>query len=301
VDKDDGIRGYMWLNPDKNSGKMTVEGKIPDLNKIVLDVTDRVVIKVLVPKADLEHAKNHSGEAFTYYCTALGVTKNQPRTIDWDEVPVYDENYYYFELPAIGAGEFDTELAIFSSVFSAITKQSVSLIAEKGAEYYAESDPEAAAMFNALLDYGKATVEGTTALDHFDADAVAALAIPSAVRPVKGEGAINFTNVTLLMGDTLGIRFKADGAITGATVKFNGTELAADQFAIGENCVDLYVSAATLLNPIPVEIYDENGILCASFGYSVAGIANSIYTADNTNLKAAAILNLIAAVENYIA
>ncbi len=296
-------RGYMWIDEEElaSEGKCIVEESItPSGMKASLVLTDRVGIRVMFHKDIFEHARTHSGKKFAYYCGSFGIPSTDPVVLEWDQIAKEGDYYYIDIISGIGPKLFSESYNVFTSVFS-YKAVCINTLATAGATEYAESNPEAAAMFNALLDYGKATVEGTTALDHFDADAVASLAIPAAARPVKGEGAINFTNVTLLMGDTLGIRFKADGATTGATVKFNGAALAADQFAIGENCVDLYVSAETLLNPIPVEIYDAEGVLCASFGYSVAGIANSIYTADNTNLKAASILNLIAAIENYVA
>lgn len=207
-----------------------------------------------------------------------------------------DGESYVLMLPATGAGDFDLPLT-YSFDGSVAATTSVQALAETGVTLYAGTVDEA--LFKALVDYGSAA-NGVASMKYFDPAKLDLSVLPDATDPIMGQGKVRINAITLLMGDAIGIRFKTESDLTGVSVKVNGSVLAPDYYSAKNEAIDLYVNAEKLNEILTIEIYDGEGTLCASFGYAVSNINALIYAQDETNLKAAATLGLILAIESKL-
>ena len=199
---------------------------------------------------------------------------------------------YALMLP-IGAGDFDRSLYYYCCK-DLIGSTTVQALAEQGATLYKDTPDEA--LFKALADYG-ASANGAEELKYFDATALDLSTLPEASEPVKGAGKIEISEISLLMGDSIGIRFKTDSDLTGISVKVNDEALASRYYSAKDGAIDLYVNAAHLNELLKIEIYDGAGTLSATFNYAVSNLSAMVYENDPANLKAAAVLELIFAIE----
>ena len=80
-------------------------------------------------------------------------------------------------------------------------------------------------------------------------------------------------------------------------MKVNGERIGSRFYSAKDGAIDIYVSAENLNEILTIEILDAEGTVSATFGYAVSNIASEIYASDNTNLKVAAVLELILAIE----
>jgi hypothetical protein len=170
--------------------------------------------------------------------------------------------------------------------------------------------PEEKAIFEALGNYGKAAA-GTLEQAALDAAVIQGddSDIPtSGLTAVKGEGAINFVNKTLLMGDTIGIRLIADEAtkanLANAKVYLGDVELVSAGLCVvnAENgTVDLFINARRLNTPLTFVVEDGAGATCLTLTDTVKHIAAQLVGANAENLKAQATYNLIQAFQTLIA
>ena len=204
-----------------------------------------------------------------------------------------DDNYV-LTLPATSAVDFDLYLNYYFNE-NLVNSTTVQRLAEQGAQLYEGTENEA--FFKALVDYGLAANDAAK-LSYFDAAAINQSIFPAYTEPVMGEGNVQITEISLLMGDSIGIRFKTPSDLEGISVKVNDIALESRYYSAKDGAIDLFVNAAYLNEILKIEIYDAEGVLSASFGYSVSNINALIYAQDQNNLKAAAVLELICAIEN---
>ena len=200
---------------------------------------------------------------------------------------------YVLTLPVGNAADFNLPLE-YRFNGNLIASTSIRGLAEQGVKLYANTPDED--LFKALVDYGLAA-DGETELKYFLPQLLDLSVLPEATEPVKGTGKIEITEISLLMGDSVGIRFKTPSDLTGLSIKVNGGFLDTPYYSAKDRTIDLYVNAAHLNEILNIEIYDSDAVLCASFGYAVSNINAMIYEKESTNLKAAATLNLILAIE----
>lgn len=204
-----------------------------------------------------------------------------------------DESYVLM-LPATGAGDFDLPLS-YTFGGNVVASTTIQALAEQGVALYEDTVDEA--LFKALVDYSLAANDAANLL-YFDATALDQSIFPAYTAPFVGEGNVQITGLSLLMGDAIGIRFKTQSDLNGISVKVNDSVLDSRYYSAKNGAIDLYVHAAHLNEILKIEIYDAEGTLSASFGYSVSNINALIYAKDQNNLKAAAVLELICAIEN---
>ena len=107
------------------------------------------------------------------------------------------------------------------------------------------------------------------------------------------------------MGDTLGIRLKADST-AGAKVYYDGDLLTANEdYRITETTIDLYVNAKNFETILDIVVTDAEGNVCLNMQESVAHLVFTMIKADETvfatNLKLQATAMLVLRVSEYCA
>ena len=119
---------------------------------------------------------------------------------------------------------------------------------------------------------------------------------------------VNFTEITLLMGDTIGIRLTATeatkAALAEAKIYLGSVDLVAAGLCVVDveaGTVDLYVNARKLNTVLDIVVEDANGTVCLTMSDTVKHIASQLVAKDGTNLKAQATYDLIQAIQMLIA
>lgn len=271
------------------SGENGVElrgGYLPIGASVVMN--ERIALKVHVDKAMTDLYREKVGTPdFSFSLGGKELGKGYADLVE-------NGDNYVLMLPATGADGFDQPFRyFFGDDLVAVT--TIQELSEQGVVLYAKTADEA--LFKALVDYSLAG-NGAKELKYFDPDAINKSVIPEYTAPVLGEGKVEITEISLLMGDSIGIRFKTQSDLNGISVKVNGSVIDPTYYSTANGAIDLYVHAAHLNEILKIEIYDADGVLSASFGYAVSNINLRIYEEEKTNMKAAATLELILAIEN---
>ncbi len=270
----------------------------------VLKPEEKVFIKITVAKDlyDLYNANfGDPGIAFTFGGNAV-----VPKT---DLTP--DGNVYYMILPAAGAGSFETNL-VYKFGGDEVLTTNISKIAADGANLY-KDDAKIANVFKALVDYG-ASVNGGT-LQYVDAAALEAYGQENfpenddrfSFSRDDEKYTIEFTGITLLMGDTVGIRLKAD-PFTGAKVYYGtmdeeGLLTAGEDYRVNETAgtIDLYINAASYETTLHIYVTDGAGNLCLELNESVAHLVYTMLEANQDNVRLQAVAMLILRMNEFAA
>ncbi len=272
-----------------------------------LILTDRVEVKLTMSNALADEYVSLLGESYQMAITF------DTETAGAFEVDPDDSNLLYTTLQGRGAKEFDLPIEYqFGGV--KVVSMSICDIAEAGAEMDGAT-AEQKALFKALYDYGVAA-NNLGELKYFTEDAKAALGalVPECAVPENGAGAVNFKSMTLLMGDTIGIRLKTSNvaALKAITkVEVNGIEIPSGTYVISTNeaeteaYLDLFVHAEKYNTKLSIQVYDANETACVTvLETSVSKIATAMAALDlsekvDVQRNVQSVVALVLAVHNY--
>ncbi len=220
-------------------------------------------------------------------------------------------------LPAVGAEKFDLPLT-YALNGETVLSTSIQSVAARGASYYA-SYQEIANLFYAISQYGNAAAEREFAFTTNDLLAIQRYGNNEANIDAKKISlsrdktyTINFTSISLLMGDTVGLRLKVSDAtkanLAGAKVYLNSVSsknlLKKDlNYLLNENSIDLFVHAGDFETLVNLIVLDAKNNVCMNIKTSVAylmyemvnndltgGDGSAKNKLDNTRLQATALL-----------
>ena len=157
--------------------------------------------------------------------------------------------------------------------------------------------PQAAALFAALVDYGNAAISDAKPSQYVAGETDLALGAYAASLPTSGKkiegaeegAAFEFTNMTLLMGDTVGIRLRTNktdlATVAGATALYDDEPLATSDYRVttdanGNVCFDFFVNAKNFETILDLAIEDASGKQCLKLNTSAALVAADLVAVD---------------------
>ena len=272
-----------------------------------LSLEEKMVVKIWFPKSDVDTYLEMFGKPFEYEAilddngTPVTLAKgnfNAPRKAD---VTYGGAEYYLVSLNGIGAGSFNKTFTVTGS--SMAFSNSVLNLASDGIKAYAGQDVEP--LFQAIYDYGASACGLDTRYDHLPYSTE----LPASVVNKADNAVVNFSEVTALMGDAIGLRFvgtaganfdpaaivvKLDGAAL-----VNGTDYRIVNEA-GNVCVDIYFKAAFMSTDMTVTI-EAGGVTAFNYQTSVERTVADIVRLAPRNEKAITLLVYIQQVKAYLA
>ncbi len=314
------VRGYAVPVDNGNETYTLTWYLVPISAQLVLE--ERVYTRILMKQSDVEEAIRY--RPGTYVWSGFGKKEIAFVPAELPTCEYAGVTYYYFEFDAVGADKFDVETSKYftSTISNGAEKLSITNVATDGINLYGAESAEGK-LFQALIDYGKSTQydpenaetamrEGFYVSQDWS-DYAANHTFNKAERTTTTP--IEFTNITLLMGDTIGIRLKTaftavkdlEDALSGCSFTVNGRDMKGefkDYYAVsmddaGANaCIDLYVNADDYDATMVIEVKAGEEILL-KMSNSVAGILNALNPDAGDNVRLQATAMLMVAAHNY--
>lgn len=184
-----------------------------------------------------------------------------------------------------------------------ITTTSIYELASLGAELYSDTK-EIANFFHAVTQYSNAAEDNEVSFTSDDLVAVQrygnnkANIDPDKMSVSREDGcSIDFTTISLIMGDTIGFRLRVSDAtrasLAGARVYFDNISpenrlTEGRHFAINEDSIDLFINAANFETVFKLIVCDEDGKVCLDMSYSVSYVLYEMVKMDVDGLDGSA-------------
>ena len=272
-----------------------------------LSLEEKMVVKIWFPKADIDTYLEMFGKPFEYEAilddngNPVSLAKgafNAPRRAD----VTYDgTEYYLVPLSGIGAGSFNKTFTVTGSSM-AFSNSILNLVSE-GIKAYAGKEVEP--LFQSIYDYGASACGVDTRYDFLTYNTE----LPAPVVSKADNAVVNFSDVTALMGDAIGIRFIGTAGASfdpaAIVVKLDGAALAnGTDYRIvneaGNVYIDIYFKAAFMSTDMTVTI-EAGGVTAFHYQFSVERTVANIVRLAPRNEKAITLLVYIQQAKAYLA
>lgn len=268
---------------------------------------EKMVVKIWFPKADIDTYLEVIGNAFDYEVTLdydgtpVSLAKgsiNAPHKADITHDGI---GYYLVTLSGIGAGSFDNTFTVTSSAMT--FSNTVLKLVSDGIKFYAGKDVEP--LFQSIYDYGAAACGLDTCYDRlpYSTD------LPASIVNKANNAVANFSDVTALMGDAIGLRFMGTAGASfdpaAVVVKLDGAVLnSGTDYRIvneaGSVYIDVFFNAAFMSTDMTVTI-EAGGVTAFNYQSSVERTVADIVRVAPRNEKAVTLLVYIQQAKAYFA
>jgi hypothetical protein len=248
---------------------------------------EKIGLNLLLPEA-LVDAYLKAGREFTSVAFKVA-----DETYTYTDLGTPEDGYYKFAAPFAHAGDF-TKLIEAVVIFGETTTVNkvgeadltLLALAQAGVASYADNETYVN-LFKAIYNYAAAANGATEGL--YDL----AVGTPEGeVTADRGE-ATDYTvsGISMLMGNSIGLRFKGTGATDNLIVKIGGAVLEAGQYKVKANGIDLFFHADYFDHVNEIEIYSGDALV-VSFSGSVRDFAKRAAAGTGADAKTVAVATL---------